>query len=108
MRFALYQFVGATAALLTLAACTGGAPAAGEASTTAASPSAAARCDAQPAQAMVGQLFTQDTLARVQAATGAHEARLLRPDSMVTKEFKLGRVNVVVDANQRVVGIHCG
>ena len=108
MRFALYRFVGATASLVTLAACTGGAPAAGDPPKIAANPPAAARCDAQPAQAMVGQALAQDTLARVQAATGAQEARLLRPDSMVTKEYKLGRVNVVVDANQRVVGIHCG
>ena len=57
---------------------------------------------------MVGQTYNDDVLARVYAATGAQEVRLLRPDSMVTKEFKMGRANVVVDAQQRVVRVHCG
>ena len=107
MRVSLNRYLGATASLLTMVACTGGAPASGE-QPMAASPSTAARCDAQAAQASVGQAFNQDTLARVQAATGAQEARMLRPDSMITKEFKVGRVNVVVDANQRVVRVYCG
>ena len=103
----LYRFVGATASWLTLAACTGGAPASGEPQ-VAANTASAARCSAQPAQGAVGQAFDQDTLARVQAAAGAQEARMLRPDSMITKEFKAGRVNVVVDAHQRVVRVYCG
>jgi len=56
----------------------------------------------------VGQPFGDDALARVQAAAGAREARFLRPDSVITKEFKVGRVNVVVDAHQRIVRVYCG
>ena len=107
MRIKFYQWVGGMASLVTLAACSGGSPA-GEPLPPTANPRPEARCDAKAAQFVVGQPFADDTLARVQTATGAQEARMLRPDSMTTKEYKVGRVNVVVDAAQRVVRVHCG
>lgn len=94
------------ASLLTLAACTSGAPV--DDPQKAAGPSTEASCNAKSAQDFVGQPFGNDTLARVQAAAGAREVRLLRPDSVITKDFKVGRVNVVVDASQRIVRVHCG
>ena len=33
---------------------------------------------------------------------------MLQPDSMVTKEYKVGRLNVVVGADNRVTRVHCG
>ena len=51
-------------------------------------------------------MFDSDTLARVRAATGAQDARVLRPDSMITKEYKVGRVNVVVDPGRPVPRWH--
>ena len=66
------------------------------------------QCNAQPAQFLVGQPYSAGTLEQARAAAGADEARMLRPDSVITKELKLGRLNVVVDADQRVSRVHCG
>lgn len=103
------------ASLLALMACAVPEAPAGAAPSPAAAPSRidsgqppANRCQAAAAQHLVGQPYGADTLRRALAAAGADEARLLRPDSVITKEYKMGRLNVVVDANQRVVRIHCG
>lgn len=66
------------------------------------------QCNAQPVQSLVGQAFTDGTLAQAMAAAGADEARMLRPDSIITKEYQVGRLNVVVGADNRIVRIHCG
>lgn len=108
MRTPVSWGMGGLVCALTLSACTGGAPAGTRPQAASNPPPTEARCDAQPAQSLVGQVFDSDTLARVRAATGAQDARVLRPDSMITKEYKVGRVNVVVDAAQRIVRIHCG
>ncbi len=115
MRIKLYNWILGMGSVLTLAACSGGtppqgasAPQSGATNSAQSNPAPQARCDAKAAQSLVGQPFDNDTLARVRAATGALEARMLRPDSMITKEFKFSRVNVVVDANERIVRVHCG
>lgn len=102
-----YRWLGGVGSLLALAACAGG-TSGGDPQASAAAPSPEARCDDKATQAFIGQPFNNETLARVRAATGAQDVRQLRPDSMVTKEFKLGRVNVVVDASQRVTRVYCG
>ena len=33
---------------------------------------------------------------------------MLRPDSMITKEYQVGRLNVVVGADNRITRVHCG
>ena len=33
---------------------------------------------------------------------------MLRPDSIITKEYRAGRLNVVVDTAGRVLRVHCG
>lgn len=66
------------------------------------------RCDAQAARFLLGQPYGPDTLRRALDAAGADEARMLRPDSVVTKEYQTGRLNVVVDAAGRVLQVHCG
>ena len=66
------------------------------------------RCDAKAAQFLVGQPFGAQTLAQALAAAGADTARMLRPDSMITKEYMMGRLNVVVDRDNRVVRVDCG
>jgi hypothetical protein len=66
------------------------------------------QCNVQAAQLLVGQRFDADTLARALAAAGADTARMLRPDSLITKEYMPGRLNVVVDADSRIVRVYCG
>ena len=66
------------------------------------------QCQAEAAQSLVGQPYGADTLARALAAAGADEARMLTPNSMITKEYLRGRLNVEVDAAGRVAGVRCG
>ena len=66
------------------------------------------QCDAQAAQFLLGQSYGPDTLRRALDAAGSDEARMLRPDSIITKEYRAGRLNVVVDTAGRVLRVHCG
>lgn len=103
--------------LLMLGACNGvGAPA--QAASAAPAPPAAAvldsgkppanQCNAPAAQFLVGQPYDASILGQALAAAGADTVRLLHPDSMITKEYRMGRLNVVVDAANRIVRVHCG
>jgi hypothetical protein len=76
-------------------------------SVAASDPAPRNRCSAQAAQFLVGQPYGAATLEQARTAAGADEVRMLRPNSIVTKEYKLGRLNVVVDADQRVVRVDC-
>ena len=66
------------------------------------------QCDAKAVQSLVGQPYGAGTLAQALAAAGADTVRMLRPDSMITKEYQVGRLNVVVDTAGRIVGVNCG
>ena len=111
----------ALASFLTLAACSGSGAPAGDAqgaqpaaSTSTSTPQASSgqpprnQCHAQAAQFLVGQAYGATTLEQARAAAGADEARMLRPDSMITKEYKVGRLNVVVGTDNRISRVHCG
>lgn len=66
------------------------------------------QCDARAVQALVGQAYGDSTLRQALAAAGADEARLLHPGSVITKELKMGRLNVVVDDGGQIVRVYCG
>lgn len=66
------------------------------------------RCDAAPAQAFVGQIATASLAADAQQRSGARTVRWLRPGQMVTMEFLADRLNIEVDAENRVIAIRCG
>ena len=118
MRFNLITWPMACGALLALSACSGSGAPAGDARSATSSPPdiqpvvngqpPRERCDAQAAQSFVGQAFGADTLEQARAAASAIEARMLRPDSVVSKEYKVGRLNVVVGADNRITRVHCG
>ena len=120
MRMPFTSWPLALGAWLTLAACSGGgAPAVPAPGAAAPAPAGAVevvrsgqppanRCDAQAAQFLLGQPYGAGTLEQARAAASADEARMLQPDSMVTKEYKVGRLNVVVGADNRVTRVHCG
>ncbi|MDR0275560.1 MAG: hypothetical protein LBI48_09530 [Burkholderiaceae bacterium] len=65
-------------------------------------------CNAQAAQFLIGQPYSPSTLAQALTAAGADTARLLRPDSFITKEYMRGRLNVTVDTGNQIVRVHCG
>jgi len=41
-------------------------------------------------------------------AAGADQARMLHVDSITTQEFMMGRLNLVIDKEQRVAHVRCG
>lgn len=65
-------------------------------------------CNAQPAQAAVGQSSTASVVESARAQSGARMVRILRPGQMVTKEFDTQRLNLEVDANGRILAVRCG
>lgn len=65
-------------------------------------------CNAQPAQAAVGQSSTASVVESARARSGARMVRILRPGQMVTKEFDTQRLNLEVDANGRILAVRCG
>lgn len=71
-------------------------------------PSSGGACDAAPAQFAVGQAQTAPLVEEVRQRSGAYIARVLRPGQAVTLEFNAERVNVVVDAGNKVTAVRCG
>ena len=67
------------------------------------------QCSAQAAKFLEGQPFTEDQPERARQAAGASEVRVLTQGQFITKEYKMGRLNITVDDNRRIVlRVHCG
>lgn len=98
------------AALMAGCASHGPAPAAAPSPTQsqAQAPAPDTLCNAQPAQAAVGQSSTASVVESARARSGARMVRILRPGQVVTKEFDTQRLNLEVDANGRILAVRCG
>lgn len=90
------------AAALLLSAC------AQQQASQAATSGAAGACDSQPAQFAVGYIYTDALQDEVRSRSGSNLARVLRPGQVTTMEFSAQRVNIQVDAGNRVVAVRCG
>ena len=86
----------------------GQAPAPTQPQAQAQAPAPEALCNAQPAQAAVGQNSTASVVELARVRSGAQMARVLRPGQVITKEFNAQRLNLEVDANGRIVAVRCG
>jgi hypothetical protein len=66
------------------------------------------QCSADGARFAVGQLLTPqlEAAARVRAAAGT--VRVLKPGDAATMELNGGRLNLDVDARNRVTDVRCG
>ena len=95
------------AALLSGCAAPGTVPAPAPAP-VAAAPAPQAQCNADGAKFAIGQPASAqlETASRVHA--GAESVRILKPNQVVTLEFNGGRLNLVVDARNRVTAVRCG
>ena len=71
-------------------------------------PPAGSACNAAPAQFALGRVQTAPLVEEVRQRSGAYMARVLRPNQAVTMEFNAQRVNVVVDAENKVTAVRCG
>ena len=57
---------------------------------------------------MIGREATPALVARAKARAGASLVRVIRPGQAVTMDYSAGRLNVVVDARNRVERFTCG
>lgn len=77
------------------------------ASTTAAPPMMES-CNADAAKDAVGKQATDEVIEQARVAAGAKIARALRPDMMITMEYRGDRLNLRTDTDGKVVGVSCG
>lgn len=66
------------------------------------------RCDASRAQSLVGQQATAELGARAVALTGARTIRWIQPGQVVTMDYREDRLNISLDARNRVEQVSCG
>ena len=66
------------------------------------------RCDASPAQGLVGRQATTELGTRALELTGARTIRWIQPGQAVTMDYRADRLNIKLDAQNRVEGITCG
>lgn len=66
-----------------------------------------AHCDAGMATDAVGQLPSPEAQERARTDAGAEIVRVLRHDQPITKEFRTGRLNLVLDAEGRIASVNC-
>jgi hypothetical protein len=67
-----------------------------------------AECDASKAEALVGREASEENGAEAQRLTGARGLRWIRPGQAVTMDYSPSRLNIKVDANERIEGFSCG
>lgn len=65
-------------------------------------------CNAQRAQALMGQKASSETGARALSLSGARQLRWGPPDAVWTMDLRGDRVNVRYDAAMTITGITCG
>lgn len=65
------------------------------------------RCQAAPGQAFIGQTASTQTGAAMLRATNAAEIRWVPPRTMVTMEFKYGRLTVGYDDAMTIASVAC-
>ena len=67
-----------------------------------------ARCDGSRAQALVGRPATAELGAEALRLTGSRALRWIRPGDMVTMDYREDRLNIHLDAQNRVARLQCG
>ena len=65
-------------------------------------------CDASQVQGLVGKPADEATLGQARTDAGADQVRVIKPGTAVTMEFNGARLNVEVDADNRIVALRCG
>lgn len=66
------------------------------------------QCVAEAGAWAVGQPVSDALVAKITADTHSRTARVIRPGQAVTMDFRGDRVNVLLDAHDRVERVTCG
>jgi Peptidase inhibitor I78 family len=67
-----------------------------------------AECDAAKAEGLVGRDASEANGAEAKRLTGARAVRWIRPGQAVTMDYSPSRLNIKVDANEKIEGFSCG
>jgi hypothetical protein len=65
-------------------------------------------CNAAKLQGMIGQVATQALGTEALRASGARTMRWIEPGAIYTMEYREDRLNIHLDARNRVTKINCG
>lgn len=65
------------------------------------------QCEASKASAAIGQSPSAEVVEQARVQAGAEIVRTLRHDQPITKEFRYGRLNLVLDAGGRIASVNC-
>lgn len=65
-------------------------------------------CDASRAQTLIGRAASSEVGAEAQRLTGGRGIRWIQPGQAVTMDFRADRINIELDARNRVTRITCG
>jgi len=68
----------------------------------------AQQCKADSAQSFVGRVADDATVAAARAAAGAGAVRVIKPGQAITMDYSDSRLNVNVDAQNKIVKLSCG
>jgi hypothetical protein len=66
------------------------------------------RCDAKAAEFAVGKQASPQLLEQARTRSGAQNARILKPNDMITLEYRSDRLNLNTDAKLMVNRVNCG
>ena len=79
-----------------------------ETSTPSPAAAASSACGEDKAARFVGKIATPDVRAQTIEAVGHNRIRWIGPDTVVTMDFSESRLNMMLDAANRIVGAKCG
>lgn len=71
-------------------------------------PPATLGCDPAPVQSLLGQVATAELQSRARAAAGADSVRMLVPGQAASTDYRAGRLNLQLDAANRLTRAYCG
>ena len=65
-------------------------------------------CNADKVQWTLGQVADEALVAKARAQAGAERMRVIKPGMAVTMDYREDRLNLDVDADNKVTRAHCG
>ena len=66
------------------------------------------RCESKAAEFAIGQKASPQLLEQARTRAGAQNARILKPNDMITLEYRSDRLNLNTDDNLVITRVNCG
>ncbi|WP_045884290.1 I78 family peptidase inhibitor [Pseudomonas chlororaphis] len=66
------------------------------------------RCEAKAAEFAIGKKASPELLEQARTRAGAQNARILKPNDMITLEYRSDRLNLNTDNNLVIARVNCG